>query len=199
MHNLQLHVKFSSRTYIHRAYKPSPNWWIKLCEITVHHSWRIIILYIFPYEKCGCATTEHCFEHWGSLGRRPMVLQANRLILVKKTLNNSKQSLHSARVLCSAKGHLTFFSVPPASAKMSLSAQTAAGNLPWLSWWPRGGDWLPRESSPFHTGHKYPCPSTLTSTGREGALARRECLRNRKKKGKKKRKKSRRNNAPRYC
>lgn len=86
------------------------------------------------------------------------------LMLVKKTLNNSKQSLHSARVLCSAKGHLTFFSVPPASAKMPLSAQTAAGNLPWLSWWPRESDWLPRENSTFHTGHKYPCPSTLTST-----------------------------------
>lgn len=62
------------------------------------------------------------------------------MMLVKKTLNNSKQSLHSARVLCSAKGHLTFFSVPPSSAKMLLSAQTAAGNLPWLSWRPRGSD-----------------------------------------------------------
>lgn len=60
----------------------------------------------------------------------PWSYRQRELMLVKKTLNNCKQSLHSARVLCSAKGHLTFFSVPPASAKMPLSAQMAAGNLP---------------------------------------------------------------------
>lgn len=60
----------------------------------------------------------------------PLSYRQTEMMLVKKTLNNSKQSLHSAHVLCSVKGHLTFFSVPPASAKMPLSAQTAAGNLP---------------------------------------------------------------------
>lgn len=122
----------------------------------------------------------------------PWSYRQTELMLVKKTQNNSKQSLCSARVLCSAKGHLTFFSVPPASAKMPLSAQTAAGNLPWLSWWPRGSDWLPRESSTSRTGHKYSCPYTFTGTG---ALARRELLR----KTKKKPKKIRGNSAPWYC
>lgn len=60
----------------------------------------------------------------------PLSYRQTEMMLVKKNLNNSKQSLHSARVLRSVKGHLTFFSVPPVSAKMPLSAQTAAGNLP---------------------------------------------------------------------
>lgn len=90
------------------------------------------------------------------------------LMLVKKNRNNSKAALHSfhsAYELCSSKGHLTFFSAFPASAKMPLSAQMAAGKLPWLSWWPRGSDWLPGESTTLGTGHKYLFPYTLHGAG----------------------------------
>lgn len=46
-------------------------------------------------------------------------------MLVKKNLDNSSTALHSfhsAYVLCSSKGHVTFFSVFPTSAKIPLSA-----------------------------------------------------------------------------
>lgn len=84
--------------------------------------------------------------------RDPTSHKETALVLVKRNQNNSNialHSFHSAYVLHSSKGHLTFFSAFPTPAKMPLSAQTAAGNLPWLSWWPRGSDWLARERTTF--------------------------------------------------
>lgn len=161
MHILWLHVKFSSRTYIHRAYKLSPSWWLNCAKLLCITFLHFFLLKIMDMVQLSFALSigDPCEGDLWSY-------RQTELMLVRKTLNNPKESLHSACVLCSVKGHLTFFSVPLASAKMPLSAQMAAGNLPWLSWWPRGSDWLPRESSTFHTGHKYPCPSTLTGTGK---------------------------------
>jgi len=89
-------------------------------------------------------------------------------MLVKKILINSSTALHSfpsAYMLCSSKGRLTCFSVLPTSAKMPLSAQMAAGSLPWLSWWPRGSDWLPGKSTTLGTSHKYLFLYVLHGTG----------------------------------